>query len=81
VELIAPRTARLVGVDDETLAKWSERGITRIAPDEAALMRASEAVADELRARQLNETGTEDYGYVPRGPVTFADESPRPHAR
>jgi hypothetical protein len=81
VALIAPRTARLVGVDDSTLRVWAERGLMSMTPDEAAMMRVSAGEADEIQARMRDVGGIEDYGYVPHGPVEFADEEPRPFPR
>jgi hypothetical protein len=78
VALIAPRTARLVGVDDATLRAWAERGLISMPPDEAAMMRVSDTEATEIAAHLHEVGGTEDYGYVPRGPIEFADEEPRP---
>jgi hypothetical protein len=81
VALIAPRTARFVGVDDETLRSWSERGLMRVTPEEAAMMRSSESEAADVVASLREVAPADDYGYVPRGPIAFADEEPRPHPR
>jgi predicted site-specific integrase-resolvase len=80
VALTAPRTARLVGVDDETLRSWSERGLTQMPPEEAALARASESEVEHVRDRLKPAVRSDDEGYVLSGRMIFADEHD-PHLR
>jgi hypothetical protein len=74
VVLIAPRTARVVAVDDATLRAWSERGITRLPLDEVAWMRASEDDTEEITHRLRRTVRAGDEGYELRGPIIFSDD-------
>jgi hypothetical protein len=76
-----PRAPRLIGVDDATLATWAELGLTELAPEEASALRADPFEVASVQARMVEAIHADHDGYVPAGPVTFADEEARPHPR
>jgi hypothetical protein len=81
VALVAPRTVRLIGVDEATLQMWSQRGITKIAPEEAAWMQASESDVEQIQARLRPAVRADNEGYELTGPAVFSDDEHRPRLR